>query len=217
MGTRSPPRKLSKTKSTKSYVFRQVRAPQNRHLDEIVSSDVKKISNAHYLDEIARTIDSAALCRCPVRYDKSGSSSSSTSSESSSPHRIGSMSGAESPAFSYENPNVADMSATAQAATGSVVSTNADKRSSNHEHRFVRRQRMSLRSSSRALKRFRRRLLVLDRLATQKAAAQCCMAGDAQQEKYAPLEIPWLPNDEVTKEAWNGVTLNSVPVFSQRH
>ncbi|EYB81483.1 hypothetical protein Y032_0382g371 [Ancylostoma ceylanicum] len=166
MPSRSPllSKAAAKAASTKNYVFRQMRAPQNRHLDEIVSTEVRKVSDSHYLNEIARTIDNATLCRSQVRYDQRSGNSSSATSDTSSPRLNGSLSGGESPTFFYANSNIDGVASGVPTAKVSFASATAGERAATLGRRYARRTRMSLRSTAVALKAFRRRLLVLDKL-----------------------------------------------------
>lgn len=169
MPSRSPllTKAAVKATSMKNYVFRQMRAPLNRHLDEIVSSEVKEVANTHYLNEIARTIDSAAVCRCQVRYD--GNSSSATS-DMSSPRLAGSLSGGESPTFFYANPSVDNASSLAPDAMVSFASRKSStfgEKTTAMGRRYARRTRMSFRTTAAALKAFRSRLVVLDKVVSR--------------------------------------------------
>ncbi|XGW03531.1 hypothetical protein V3C99_015035 [Haemonchus contortus] len=51
------------TENTTRYLFRPMRAPLNRHLDDLVEEEVRAVSSSHYLREFKRTVSSAALVR----------------------------------------------------------------------------------------------------------------------------------------------------------
>ncbi|KAK5979453.1 hypothetical protein GCK32_007166 [Trichostrongylus colubriformis] len=85
---------------TARYLFRQMRAPPNRHLNEIVEEEVRAVSNVHFLREFARIVSTAALVR---RQDEEESNSSTPIS---SPRHRSISNGDESIALSYRNPYV---------------------------------------------------------------------------------------------------------------
>ncbi|KAL6742216.1 hypothetical protein Aduo_015388 [Ancylostoma duodenale] len=169
MPSRSPllSKAAAKATSTKNFVFRQMRAPQNRHLDKIDTTDVRKVSDTHYLNEIARTIDNATLCRCQVRYDQRSGNSSSATSDTSSPRLNGSLSCGVSPTFFYANSNIDDVTSGTPAPKVSFASATAGEKAVTLGRRYARRTRMSLRTTAVALKTFRHRLLVLDKLVSK--------------------------------------------------
>ncbi|KAE9419489.1 hypothetical protein Angca_001448 [Angiostrongylus cantonensis] len=66
-----------------AYTCRDTRLPENRHLGEIVPSEVRQVCKSYYMNEIARTLNNAAVCRCEQNIASSSSSTFPLSGASS--------------------------------------------------------------------------------------------------------------------------------------
>ncbi|VDM63536.1 unnamed protein product [Angiostrongylus costaricensis] len=56
------------------YICRDMRLPENRHLGEFVLSEVRQVCKSYYMNEFARTLNNAAVCRCEENIASSSSS-----------------------------------------------------------------------------------------------------------------------------------------------
>ncbi|KAJ1357069.1 hypothetical protein KIN20_015097, partial [Parelaphostrongylus tenuis] len=75
-----------------------MRRPENRHLGEIVPSEVQQVSSSYFLNEFNRTLNSATVCRCE---ENAASSSSTTCAMSDASQVNGNGAGDNSPVMHH--------------------------------------------------------------------------------------------------------------------